>query len=331
MRFDEAIHAQARNLRHSRPAVEEALARADLSPWRRERLVLTGMGSSSYATEVVVPGLLAAGIGATAAVADDVPPLVAAGLVEALVAVSQEGTSTETLAACEAAEGVPILAVTNGGGSPVARRAEVVVPLALIGDSSIFTLGYTATLQALGLLEEALAGARPHPGWDTLPDEVDRTVSAAGAVVSALVDRLPEPRAVDLVASGPQAAAANEGTLIVREAARIPSSCHRLRQYLHGMIEALEAGMLAVVLGDDRAVRLAKDVASETGAVVLLVTSEEVASKEDLHVVRLPPLPAAQRAVLDIVPLQLLAAELASRGHIDAGAFRYHQSDTKAE
>ncbi len=330
MRFDEAIAAQGDNLRHSRPAVQEALDGADLSSWRQDGLLFTGMGASSFATEVVVPGLLAAGLGARAAVADDVPPLVAAGLVSSLVAVSQEGTSTETLEACEAARGLPILAVTNDSASPVAGHAGVVVPLALLGDSSVYTLGYTATLQALGLLAEALEGHGADPRWDALPDEVERVLAEAATVVSAAVDELGVPRAVDFVGSGPQSAAANEGTLLVREASRLPSSYHRVRQYLHGMMEALEAGILVIILGDNREVRLAHDVAA-TGAGVLLLTSEDVAPAGGLHVVRLPALPAAQRAVLDILPGQLLAAELAGRQGITVGGFRYHQADTKSE
>lgn len=330
MRFDEAITAQAANLRQSRPAVEEALRSADLSAWRTGRLVLTGMGASSYATGVVVPRLLAAGLDARAVVADEVPELVAAGSVGSLVAVSQEGTSTETLQACEAADGIPILAITNDPASPVARFADVVVPLALLGDASVYTLGFTATLQALGLLSEALENEPADPGWDDLPGEVDRLLPEAKGVVEAAVDALADPRAVDFVGSGPEAAAAEEGTLLVREASRLPSSYHPIRQYLHGMMEALEEGMLVVVLGDGREVRLAADIAA-TGARVLLVTAADAAPAERLEVVRLPDLPAAQRAVLDIVPVQLLASELAARRQVAVEGFRYHQSDTKAE
>ena len=78
----------------------------------------------------------------------------------------------------------------------------------------------------------------------------------------------------------------------------MPTSFHPLRQYLHGPMEALGDGLILVVIGADREVRLAHDVAA-AGTDVLLVTTADAEPTDHLAVVRLPALEPAQLAVLE--------------------------------
>jgi glucokinase len=93
-------------------------------------------------------------------------------------------------------------------------------------------------------------------------------------------------------------------------------------------MEALGEGLLVVVIGEDRAIRLARDVAC-TGTQVLLLTSADVAPADNLTAIRFPVLDAAQLAVLEILPIQLLSSEMAAREGREVQGFRYEQADTK--
>lgn len=328
MRFADAIASQGRNLRQSRPVVAAGIGEVDLDRWRSGCLALTGMGASSHALLAVVPALLEGGRPALTVPADELAGVAVAGFVDSVVAASQVGTSTETLEALTAAGSLPRLVITNDPESPVARLADAVVPLGLLEDSAVYTLGYTATVQALGLLATALAQELPDGSWDALPDVVEQSLEESRAIVGPLAGRLQIPRAVDLVASGAHRAAANEGALLLRESVALPTASHSLRQYLHGPMEALGDGFLVVVIGEGRAIRLAYDVA-RTGARVLLLTTADVAPADNLTVVRLPVLDAAQLAVLEILPIQLLANEMAAQQGLEVQGFRYEQADTK--
>ena len=47
----------------------------------------------------------------------------------------------------------------------------------------MYTLGYTATIQALGGVTEALVGPPVH-GWEALPDTVEGVLAGSAAIVS---------------------------------------------------------------------------------------------------------------------------------------------------
>jgi glucosamine--fructose-6-phosphate aminotransferase (isomerizing) len=99
------------------------------------------------------------------------------------------------------------------------------------------------------------------------------------------------------------------------------------RQYLHGSMESAGDGV-HVVLGDSRELDLATTLA-DAGHHVVLVSSEEISASRTLHPVRLPKLPAAQRAVLEALVLQILVGAVADVRGIDIEEFVFHNADTK--
>lgn len=323
-RFEDAVAAQGDSLRLSRQSVIHALSRMDLRPFQTGRLCFVGIGASSHALPAVVAFLTRHGRAAVSFDADEVPSLGEADFFDALVAVSQGGHSPETAAALAAAPFRPSIAVTAEPSSPVARLADAVISLGPLEDSTVYTMGFTATLQALGLLADRLC--ETYAGWDLLPQLVDETLDSSSDVIANLLRHGYE--SIDFVASGAHLAAAREGALIVREAALVPSAWFPTRQYLHGPIEALSPDRLLVVLGDGREVALARQ-AADAGAGVLLVTGETSTADGGVPSVFLPPLDEVPLAVLEVLPLQLLAGGLARSKGLSIDSFRFPQDDTK--
>ncbi|RVD24974.1 hypothetical protein EN780_34775 [Mesorhizobium sp. M4B.F.Ca.ET.089.01.1.1] len=85
-----------------------------------------------------------------------------------------------------------------------------------------------------------------------------------------------------------------------------------------------------LIFGDGREVRLAQELA-EIGCAVLLVTaSESPQDAKNLAVVKVPSLQnRVARSIVDILPAQLLAAELSDAAGLTDAQFRYSQNDTK--
>jgi glucosamine--fructose-6-phosphate aminotransferase (isomerizing) len=328
MRYFEAIRAQGKNLRISREAVTERLRELDLGPWRDRRLGLLGMGASWNAIVSVLPGYWSAGVRAAGWLGSELASAGAAAGAEALVAVSQTGESAEVYSALSAARW-PRLVVTDAENSPVAGLADATVPLALLEDSAVRTLGYTGTVQALALLRDALA--RPGAdgdGWDALADEVDRQLPQAEELAERLLPRLRGITGFDVVGSGAQAGTAAQGALLLREVCKLPAAGYETYQYLHGPIEAAGEGRALIVIGGAREAKLAGQLAA-AGAAVLLITAEDAPAGP--AVFRLPrfPEPGPAQAVLAVLPLQTITWRLAAEAGLPDGEFRYHQDDTK--
>ena len=328
--YHDAIHAQPENLRGSRAAVQDELSRLDLARWRGGTIGLIGMGASHNALIGALPGLRARGTSAHVFSASEFCDEKLERYVDGLIAVSQSGRSTETLAALEAGAGLPRLALTGDASAAIARRSEAHVSLALMEDSPIYTLGFTGTLQALGLLTAALTDDGLGSSWSQIPDAVERVLTDAAGFARRAAAALAEVSAVDVVSGGAHLAAAGETVLLLREACRLPAAVYETRQYLHGPMEPLQPGMALIAVGDKREVDLAIQAAG-IGATALLLTTLDVAPRPGLHVYRLPALTGLELATLEIVPAQLLVGALATARGLSITGFRYEQRDTKVQ
>jgi glutamine---fructose-6-phosphate transaminase (isomerizing) len=337
MRFIDAVRAQGKGLRASRATVSGRLDAMDLGPWRGRRLALTGMGASSNAITAALPGYWAAGVPTVGWGGYELLLAGQAGQVstgaEAVIAVSQTGKSAEVHAALRGLpDGCGRLVLTDVPDSPIGALADELLPLRLLEDSNVRTIGYTGTVQALLLLRDALAqeagaGAQSKsPGWDQIADEVDRLVPRAEELAGQLPPGLREATAFDVVGSGTHAGTAQQGALLLREVAKLPAAGYETHQYLHGPIEAAGAGRALIVIGAAREVKLAEELA-DVGAHVLLITDQDI-NRQNFSVFRIPDV-ADKGGVLAVLPLQTLAGRLAEDSAVPDGVFRYHQDDTK--
>ncbi len=345
--FRAEILAQPRNLEQVAasflPALAETRAGGELRRFGCGEdagpVVFTGMGASLFAAVPAALTLRAAGRAAVAMPASEVLTSGRGWPNAAYVAVSQSGRSAETLAAVRAAPG-PRLALTNTASTPLAGVADLALPIGSDPDGSISVRTYTASLLAAAALAAALLGRAPA----AVPDVADLAVAMtelldrADAAAAWIAARLGDVRAVDVVGQGRAAAAAGYGALLLREATRIPAAAFDTHQYLHGPIEVAEQGVGVVLFGSGRELRLARDLAS-AGAVVLLVTAAGVRGPDEppnrtpsrLGVITLPAVRPPLQPILEAVPVQLLAVQLAGARGLVPGKFRHHQDDTKVE
>jgi glutamine---fructose-6-phosphate transaminase (isomerizing) len=345
--FREALRAQPENLEAAARAMRERLGDVDLAPLGGT-VVFSGIGASRHALVPAVRGLRAAGrraFAVGAAELAELPP----GLADAYVVVSQSGRSAETLAAVERLAGRPVYAIAADGGSPVARTAHAWLPLGDRADSQLSTLGYTATLQALGMLVEAIvgepaaigggasgragggaiggarSGSAPPIDWSALPDLVAGVLEAAAPVARELGERLAGVGCIDAVGGGASLASAGAAALLVREGLRLPATGEETRQYLHGPLEPVDSSFGCLVFGAGRERELAAAMASY-GATVALIGS---AAAPGVAAVPLPGVPDLARPILEILPVQLAVERAAAARGLDLAGLSRPQDDTK--
>ena len=291
-----------------------ALAATDLAPARTGTLILSGIGASWHALAPAVDALQSAGRRAYA-----IHPSALAGdgisrLGDAFVLVSQSGKSTEVLDVMERLEGAPTIVISAFGDSPLARAADAWLPLGPEADTAVSTLGYTATLQTLGLLTDALLESRSRE-WDALPELVDTTLARLAPHAQELAPAFTRIRMLDAVGAGPAVGSAGEAALLAREALLLPAAEYETRQYLHGPLESVAHGFGAVLFGADRELRLAQTLAGYGASVATVGKGADFLVEPD--------------PILQILPMQLLVQFVAELRGLRVDSLAREQDDTK--
>ncbi|MFI8105783.1 SIS domain-containing protein [Streptomyces sp. NPDC086023] len=315
-----------------------ARVRAALAEPAAERLLtarrplFTGIGASYAALALPVRQLREQGVVTQRVLASEIEDGLSGFEADVLVAVSQGGRSSETLAAVRnAPAGTPRAALLNVVPAPLSQLADVTVGLGNEPDSHASTVGYTGTLVALDLIAGALTG-RPErvDPWRDIASLTGEVRSRTAEMAAALRSRAAGCVAADVVAAGASRASAEEGALLLREVVRMPSAASATRNYLHGAMESA-GNTLHVIVGSGRELALARSLAG-AGHTTLLVTTagaDAEVSVPDLSVIRLPACAEAARVVLETVVLQELVAQLSEERGVPVDSFVFANDDTK--
>ena len=329
MDFAAAVASQPANLAASRTATTAALESVDLASWRSGMLGVVSMGAGSHAAHALVHRLTRYGRRVLNIDAADVAGWgPAADPADCYLLVSEGGRSRETIEAAEALAGKPRLAMTNNPAGPLSAAVDAVIGLGHGPDSKVYTVGYTASLQAFGLLATALDGHDDGDDFAALPALVESTLADVAETSTRISDALTGVTSIDFVASGPDRATAAEGALLFRESSRVSTAAFDTYQYLHGPMECLTSNQAVVLIGDGREVELAGYLAAR-GIPTVLITSTVVPQATSLVAVRIPAAAPLSTAVLGMLPLQLATRSLATSKGLGIDGFLFHQDDTK--
>ena len=324
--FADAIRAQPANLRAAREAFADAIGEIDLATVGQGTIVLSGIGASAHALIPAVLALRAAGRRAFAVSPGELGRIRTSGAGDAFVLVSQSGASAEPLEALAELDGAPVVAVAAHGDSPLVEAAKAWLPLGPLPDTPVATLSYTATLQALGMLCDALLGTSSD--WQEIPDLAEEVIERTEPLAAQIAGSLTAAAAIDAVGGGAGRASAGETALLAREALRVPGAGMETREYLHGPLEAVDDGFWCVLFGRERERLLAAELAS-FGASVTLLSDQHVPVPGGFRAIELPEVATTAAPILQILPVQLLVDRIARLRGFEIGGLRRQQSDTK--
>jgi len=329
MDYRASIMRQPQALETSRTAVTAALDDIDLQPLVMGSIAVTGIGASLHAAVAAAAHLRTCGRRAYALCATDLLDA-AIDASDALIVLSASGRSRETVEAVRLRPDIPSCSISKETDNPLAAVARSVVPIRSGEDGSPSTTSYTAMLQAVGLLAERLARNPSPTAWETLPILVQETLTAVAEQARRAADRLAGRVAIDFVGAGTALGTAGEASLLVREAVRIPTAAHDTLHFLHGPMEPLDAHTGLIVFGDGRECKLARDVAGFGCPTVLVTHRMDVGTEDNLTVIGVPATGnGLADAILHILPVQLMVADLADAAGLTGAGFRYRQTDTK--
>jgi glucosamine--fructose-6-phosphate aminotransferase (isomerizing) len=253
-----------------------------------------------------------------------------------VVAISQSGETTDTLAAVETARGfgAKMLAVTNTQGSLITREADAVL-LTKAGPEICVasTKAFVAQVAALDLLALALAADRgtfPEEellgigrGLRRAPEKVEETLELLGGSVEEAADLFEAARCSLFLGRAVSFPVALEGALKLKEISYVPSEGYPAGEMKHGPIALVdEYCPVVAVLGEGTVREKTISNVEETvarGANVIAVAHEEDAAAGRIArvVLPIPKAPEILAPFVSSVPLQLLAYHVAKNRGLD--------------
>ncbi|HAT1614272.1 TPA: SIS domain-containing protein [Raoultella ornithinolytica] len=234
-----------------------ALGELDLHAFGR--IVLSGMGSSDYATIPVERELLAMGLPVWRVDAGklmDTPELVTSDTL--LWLTSQSGMSGEVVALLDMLKGerrpATIIGVTNGETSELAKQSDIVVTLKSGHESTVSAKSYLNTLIAQYRIFLALTGQSEASLLAELTAFLPHVAGliAEETFVHPLTEALfrhSQPR-IALIGIGADGTTAMTGALILKEASKMTAEGYLGGEFRHGPMETSGEGMLALLIGD---------------------------------------------------------------------------------
>ena len=328
LKFDEGIAAQSAGLTESVEKVRNWLSTGAANDVKGKRLLFAGIGASYAAAATPVYFLRQAGITAYRSACGDVPDE-GAPLADIYIGISQGGRSRETIQALLTVSRERRMAVVNNSESPLASESGVVLSVGDLPDSRMSSIGFTATVAALGLLAEWITTGTTDTGWDNLGPLTEKVMTENDEVLRHFASKIAERGNVDVVAAAPNLTSAEQGALLFREGPFVPSMAMDTRSYLHGPMDCAGPSTAHVLIGREREGLLA-DQLSEKDVPILLITDHDV-STSAAEIVRIPQLTAVQRSVLEVALMQRLVqhtADAFGRNIEDRAFTRY---DTKVD
>jgi glucosamine--fructose-6-phosphate aminotransferase (isomerizing) len=239
-----------------------------------------------------------------------------------VVAVSQSGSSPDLVATVQSARrsGSPTLSLTNDPTSDLARAADVHIDLCAGPEHSVAaTKTYTAEVVALHAWVR-LAVGEP---FDAVRDDVVVAAAAGTEVVArsadvarAIARELEDDDRVLVIGRGYSLSTAKEAALKLIETCAVAASGWSAADAKHGPLGQVVAGTPVFLLGAsafgrDSVLAVAPDVLARGGRVYGVgATVPDAVADERLAAV-FPPVHDALVPALEIIPLQLVALELA--------------------
>jgi len=253
-----------------------------------------------------------------------------------VVAISQSGETTDTLAAVQAAQrfGARVLAITNTKGSLITREADAVL-LTKAGPEICVasTKAFACQVAALDLLALALADIRGviavgelreiGRGLRLAPEKVEETLGLLGSRVEEATEVFQDARCSLFLGRGISYPVALEGALKLKEISYLPSEGYPAGEMKHGPIALVDEHCPVVaVLGGGVVREKTLSNVEETvarGASVIAVASQGDRAAERMArlILPIPEAPEILAPFICSVPLQLLAYHVAKDRGLD--------------
>jgi glucosamine--fructose-6-phosphate aminotransferase (isomerizing) len=232
-----------------------------------------------------------------------------------VVTLSQSGETADVLEAVKEAKkrGAQVLSIVNAAGSTLARESDMVLLLNCGPEVGVAaTKSFTAQVVVANLVVDAVLGKSGRNGVKELSKAVKDALTTREAVKEVARHFIDRPDFY-FVARGYQSPVALEGALKLKELSYIHAEGMSASELKHGTLALIEKGTPVVVInpsGDSHADVLSNAEELKARGAELIGVSDK---RDELytHFLRVPKVHAKFMPIVEAIPLQLLAYEMA--------------------
>jgi|SRR5208283_359826 len=309
----------------------------------RERLVIAASGSSrnaALAGEIIIEDLCHLAVDVEYA-SEYLYRTTHSLLDPALMVISQSGETADTLAVLRQGikRGLSTLAITNVPNSPMMLEAAIAMLTCAAKESAIpATKSYTNQLVVLQLFALAVAQIRGSSAdlerakqyLARVPELAASRLPAWEAVANAVALRFQKANAFMFLGRGIHFAVAREGALKLKETAYRQAEAYPAGEVRHGPQALVSKQVPAVVIAShdpddpDSVLRYTKtleiigEIRAKGGEVIAIANEGDASAKTVAScTIEVPPSNEYSLAILEVMPLQLLACYFALNSGID--------------
>ena len=249
-----------------------------------------------------------------------------------LILVSQSGETADTLAALRKAkeDGITTMAIVNVLGSSIAREADYTIYIKAGFEIAVATTkAYLAQLSIFSLLTMYLGYTNKcidDFSFKKISEEITNLPTYIKDTIKddtylSIASKIYKKREIFFIGRGIDYALCLEASLKLKEISYINSVAYQAGELKHGTISLIEENtpVIAISTDDDlreKTISNIKEVKAR-GANVILVTNKKPLEKFYDDIIIIKELSQVVQSILTIIPLQLLAYEVAKRNNYD--------------
>jgi glucosamine--fructose-6-phosphate aminotransferase (isomerizing) len=297
------------------------------------RVIVTGVGTSYHAALVGAWLLRAAGADARAILSADLalyPDACALRSDDAVIVMAHSGVKTVSAQAMAMASAAGATVLSIGSLTAEHPGSSLVLRTVEREKSAAFTSSHQAAMMVLAQIATELGERNGAAGTAGFKEALERLPGLVAGVLAREAEIEPvAARAVEqrlyAAGAGPNAATALEAVIKVREAAYGWIDALPLEQFLHGPIVAVNVGDLAVLVNvPGRAATRVAEIAAVLAAIgaELWLVGDAVPAVPKATVFSLPELLEPLSPLLAVVPMQILAYQMAVAKGLNPDTFR---------
>jgi glucosamine--fructose-6-phosphate aminotransferase (isomerizing) len=308
------------------------------------RLFLVGIGTSYHAAMVGEWLFRGTGVDARAVMSSDFaayPGVYPLAPDDAVIVLAHSGTKTYSMRSMERARAAGATVISVGSLTAEHPGSQLILRTVERERSAAFTSSHTAAMFVLAQVATALAERRDVPvaaelrrAMAGLPDQVEDALDREDEVAS--VARDAAHRLIYAMGAGPNAATALEAVIKAREAATAHIDGLALEQFLHGPLITVNVEDFGVFVNPGGADPVTTARTAEVAGVLELIGTplwligRPAAQAPSATVFELPELPELLSPILAVVPVQILAQQLAVERGANPDLFRREDPRYKA-
>lgn len=241
-----------------------------------------------------------------------------------VIGISQSGQSPDVVAVLAegARQNALTLALTNDPDSPLARAADLCLPLGAGEEAAVAaSKTYTASLAALAMLSAALGGGEER--WrelEAVPDAMRAAIAASDAARGGAAAMAGATR-VAVLARGFNFATAFEAALKLKETSYLAADPYSWADFMHGPIAVLDREHPVMLIAPSGAAsvdaaEIAATLAGRGAPLAVVSDREDLLARGDLRLA-MPAVPEWLSPLVAIVPCQLHALAVAGALGLD--------------